>query len=110
MRLRVQSSTWKLAALGLCVLAAVAVGGVFAGLAIFSGGAGSLPAMPTTGAYAPVSIPAPLEGGVADPDSMSRQGHDLATVLSRAPGSHRYRLTVSNVSSLRLINALDCVS
>jgi len=89
------------------VVVAVAAGGVFAGLALSSSGHARLAPLPTTGNYRPISIPGPVSGGIADPDSMARQGQDLFSVLTRGPGAHRYRITVSNASSIGFVNALD---
>jgi len=107
MRPQPLKTNWRLALIGICGAAAVAVGAVFAGLAIFSSGRSSLPPLPTTGDYRPISIPSPVEGGVADPDSMARQGQDLFSVLSPGPGAHQYQVTVSNASGIGFINALD---
>jgi hypothetical protein len=110
MRLRVERSNWRLAVIVFFLVTGVAVGGVVAGFSIFSdSGDGALPAMPTTGDYAPISIVHPQNSAIADPDSRSRQGQDLSTVLSRGAGSHRYRVTVSNVSAIGFINSLSWV-
>src|SRR6266481_8221720 len=110
MRVRVEKSNWRLAVIGLFLVTGVAVGGVAAGFAIFSDNGGSgLPAMPTTGDYVPISIAHPQNSAIADPDSRSRQGQDLATVLSRGAGSHQYRVTVSNVSAIGFINSFSWV-
>jgi hypothetical protein len=92
-----------LALIGICVVAAVI--GVLAGVGAFAG-SGALPTTPTTGDYRPISIPSPVTGA-ADPDSDARQGQDLTTVLSHGGGPRSYRVTVSNVSSIGFVNALD---
>jgi hypothetical protein len=104
-------SNRRLALLGLCALVGVALIGGLIGFGVGGGGGSSL-AMPTTGAYAPISVPTPITphlgfGGAlaADPDSMIRQGQDLQIVISREPGRNHYKLTVTNVSGIGFINS-----
>ena len=99
------------------VLAGILVVAVIVGVAVgFGVGRGSSnPSLPTTGAYAPISVPKPLVPTlgftgpvVADPDSMLRQGEDLQELLATAPGSgHRYTLTISNVSGIGYVDSLE---
>jgi len=95
----------RIAVIGICGVALVIGGLAVAG--VFSTGSASFPALPTTGDYRPISIASPVNGAVADPDSMSRQGQDLTSVLSRGAGAHSYRVTLSNVSSIGFVNELD---
>lgn len=95
-----------LLALAVLVLVAIAVG--------LRGGRGEPDAVPTTGAYAPITVPKPLVprlgyGGplVADPDSMIRQGQDLQTVVTSASAPHHYRLTITNVSNIGFIGSFQ---
>ena len=101
---------------GLAV-AGILIVAVIVGIAVgfgMGGGGGQAP-LPTTGAYAPISVPKPLvptlgfQGPlIADPDSMIRQGQDLAELLAAAPGNgHRYTLTISNVSGIGYINSFE---
>lgn len=105
MRLWLQKPRARVAVIGICGVALVLGGFAVAG-AFSSGGAG-FPALPTTGDYRPISIASPVNGAVADPDSMARQGQDVTSVLSPGAGAHTYRVTLSNVSSIGFVNALD---
>jgi hypothetical protein len=75
------------------------------------GGGGSATETRTTGAYAPIHVPAPLvpkKGGFAgpiivDPDSMVREGTDVQVVLSPL-GGRKYSLYIANTSSIGYIN------
>jgi hypothetical protein len=107
MRLREGPFARNLALLGVCAVAVALVGVAIASLSI--GGGGGIPAMPTTGAYAPLSVPKPPLGPIAraqgvEPDAFSKQGTDLQTVMART-GSHRYQLTIVNSSTIGFINS-----
>jgi hypothetical protein len=93
--------------LGVSVLAVV---GAVTALVAFAGGGGGAPVLPTTGAYAPISVSRPvvptLGGGVLhDPDSGAT--NHLSTMVSKLPGAHRFRLTVTNTSNLGFINSFQ---
>jgi hypothetical protein len=105
MRVRVNEPRTRLALIGICGVVIVA-GGLGLAWAFSGGGDGDASALPTTGDYRPISIPSPVSGA-ADPDSDARQGQDLTSVLSHGAGSRSYRVTVSNVSSIGFVNALD---
>jgi hypothetical protein len=106
MRVPVQSPRTRVALIGICGAAIVLA--VLAGFGVFSGSSGaSLPPLPTTGDYRPITVSSPVNGALADPDSMSRQGQDLSSVLAQGGGAHSYRVTVSNISSIGFVNALD---
>jgi hypothetical protein len=99
----------KVAFLGLGGLAILAAG-VALGV-IFVGGSGA-PVLPTTGAYAPISVPTPLiphlnmAGALAaDPDSEIRSGQDLQATISAGSRAHEYKLTITNISGIGYINA-----
>jgi|SRR5581483_3697229 len=106
MRLRRPESKRSLI-IGVAVLAVLAATGVVGGIAVSGGfsGAARLPSLPTGGNYVPISIPAPVKGEIADPDSMARQGQDLATTLSAGRTPHEFRVTVSNTSTIGFVNA-----
>src|SRR5262245_52811518 len=111
MRLGAWRSKPKVAVLGVCALAGVAVISVLAGFAAsgsfpWSGSRTALPPMPTTGDYAPITIPKPVFRFGVDPDSTSRQGQELQTSLMRS-GPHRFQLTISNASSIGFINSFS---
>jgi hypothetical protein len=102
----------------LIVLAAVVVvglavvGGVLGGVVFAGGTSGSAGATPTTGAYAPLTVPAPLvpkpgfNGAlIVDPDSTIRQGQDLQMIVSPGSSPRHYTLTFTNASSLGWINS-----
>jgi hypothetical protein len=88
---------------------AVAVAGALIGLAasgsFSSGGARALPPMPTTGDYAPFHF---LESP-SDPDSDTLGGQDMTSVLTRMQGHSHYRLEVSNISNLGVINGFNWI-
>jgi hypothetical protein len=97
----------RLALLGVCAAAVVAAIGVAASFAFRGGGA---PPLPTTGAYAPISVPKPATGLQAlaqgvDPDTLSKQGADLVTVISRGTGARHYKLTILNTSNIGYIDS-----
>jgi hypothetical protein len=106
MRLRRPGSKRSLI-IALGTFGALAAAGVIGGIAASGGfsGSASLPPMPTTGDYAPISIPAPVTGAIADPDSMARQGQELATTLTPGRTPHEFRVTVTNTSTIGFVNS-----
>lgn len=98
---------WKLVAvIGACVVAAA---GAAAGVLATRGGSSS-PALRTTGLFAPITVTRPklvTTGGglLSDPDAA--QQTYLSTMVTRLPGSHHYRLTISNVSNLGYIDSFQ---
>jgi hypothetical protein len=92
--------------LGVCVL--VVAGVVVAAVVVPGSGGG--PALPTTGAYAPISVQRPklhvLAGSlVSDPEAGIQ--NNLTTALSQLPGPNRYRITVTNTSNIGSIDAFQ---
>jgi hypothetical protein len=99
----------KLVGLGVC--AVVVVAGVGAGVSFALGGGEKAVTLPTTGAYVPITVAKPATGLMAlaqgvDPDSMSKVGSDLETVLSAGSQAHHYKLTIQNTSGMGYVNSL----
>lgn len=99
----------KLAVVGLFVLA---VGGVVVAFALIGRGSGTKGAapLPTTGEYAPLTVPKPhliYRGNLIlnEPDSPNQTW--ISAVLSSLSGNHRYVLTLTNASNMGYINALE---
>ena len=93
-----------------CALAAcaVAVGGVTAFVVTRDERES---AAPTTGQWAPITVARPnvpiIGGGIpVDIDPMVHRD-DLGTTLAPLPGTHRYRITISNTSNLGAINSFQ---
>jgi hypothetical protein len=67
-------------------------------------------ALPTTGAFAPISVVKPkvyyLGGAPINEPEGSLQEY-LSLIMSKLPGSHRYRLTITNASNVGFINAFQ---
>jgi hypothetical protein len=108
---RLRDGRWRVAS-GIAGLALIAAVGIT--LALTLGGGSTTPTLPTTGAFAPISVPRPIVPAagfqgplIADPDSMLRQGQDLQMLVAAIPGTNRYRLTVTNVSSIGFINSFE---
>jgi hypothetical protein len=87
------------------------IGGLLGGV-VFGGGTSSSAAMPTTGAYAPLTVKAPLipKAGfngplVVDPDSTIRQGQDLQMIVTPGSKPLHYTLRFTNASGLGFINS-----
>src|SRR5580765_5216139 len=98
--------------LGLLGLCALAVAGLVVALVVVAGGngGGSSRALPTTGAYAPISVPTPtvpIIGGAALGDPAGATDSYLSGTLSFLPGRAHYRLTVTNTSNVGDINAFQ---
>jgi hypothetical protein len=92
------------------VVCAVAVGGVVAALVVGRGHESAADA-PTTGEWAPITVSRPklpvIGGGIpVDIDPMVHRS-DLSATLAPLPGTHRYRITISNVSNLGAINSFQ---
>jgi hypothetical protein len=102
---------WRLRA-SVLVVCAVVVGGVIAALVVTRGsGDDATPRVATTGLFAPISVKRPnvpiIGGGIpVDLDPLFEPKY-FGTTLVFLPGTHRYRLTISNVSSLGEINSFQ---
>jgi hypothetical protein len=88
----------------------LAVGGVIAALVIAKDGH-ETSALPTTGLWAPITVTRPsvpvIGGGIpVDIDPLIER-KDFSTTLAPLPGTHRYRITISNASSLGAINSFQ---
>jgi len=99
----------KIALVGLG--AAVLIAGVGAGASLALGRGEVAVTLPTTGAYVPITVPKPATGLMAmvqgvDPDSLSKVGTDVASVVSRGDGTNHYKLTILNTSSIGYIDSL----
>jgi hypothetical protein len=93
------------------VVCAVAVGGAIAALVVTEGGHQTTPRASTTGPLAPITVTRPsvpiIGGGIpVDIDPLIER-KDFSTTLTFLPGTHRYRITISNTSSLGAINSFQ---
>jgi hypothetical protein len=93
------------------VVCAVAVGGAIAALIVTEGGHRTTPRASTTGPLAPITVTRPsipiIGGGIpVDIDPLIER-RDFDTTLAFLPGTHRYRITISNTSSLGAINSFQ---
>jgi hypothetical protein len=93
------------------VVCAVAAGGAIAALIVTDGGHQATPRASTTGPLAPITVTRPevpvIGGGIpVDIDPLIER-KDFTTALAFLPGTHRYRLTISNASSLGVINSFQ---
>jgi hypothetical protein len=98
--------------LGLCALAVVgvAVAVFLVGRGGGSGGDAAVRTMPTTGAFAPITVAKPnipLVGGVFLGDPTADTGGDMQVVLTNLPGKNHYKLTFSNTSGIGFIDAFQ---
>jgi hypothetical protein len=89
----------------------VAVGGAIAALIVTDGGDKTTPRAATTGPLAPFTITRPsvpiIGGGIpVDLDPLIEPKF-FATALAYLPGKNRYRLTISNASSLGTITSFQ---
>src|SRR4051794_36213058 len=94
--------------IGLVVCAVAAAGTAAAVFGVTRGSHASVTA--TTGEYAPITVKRPklhTTGGalLRDPDAGVQ--NYLNTMVTQLPGVHRYRVTISNVSNLGFIDALQ---
>lgn len=90
-----------------CVLA---IAGAVVGVIVVGGGRTGAAVTPTTGAYAPISVSRPklykLAGTLtSDPEAGIQT--DLGTSVSQLPGVYRYRITVTNTSSVGYIDSFQ---
>ena len=90
------------------VTCAVAVGGVIAALVV--GHESTAPA-PTTGPWAPISVSRPklpvIAGGIPVDLDPTVHRNDFTSTLTTLPGTHRYKITISNTSNLGAINSFQ---
>ncbi len=98
--------------LALAVFCALAVIGVVVAFAVieFDGSTGKATHLPTTGGYAPLTIPKPQlirQGNLVmnEPDPPDQTW--VSAVLSPLSGTHRYELTVTNASDMGSINSFE---
>jgi len=94
---------------GVLVACALVVAGVIAALIIMK--TGHETTAPTTGQWAPITVTRPsvpvIGGGIpVDIDPLIER-KDFSTTLAFLPGTHRYRITISNISSLGAINSFQ---
>jgi hypothetical protein len=93
------------------VVGVVAVAGAIAAIAVAHGGQQTAPRAPTTGPLAPLKVTRPsvpvIGGGIpVDLDPVVEPKY-FSTALTYLPGTHRYRLTIANASSLGAINSFQ---
>jgi hypothetical protein len=90
---------------------AVAVGGALAALIVTGGGHQTTPRASTTGPLAPITVTRPsvpiIGGGIPVDLEPLIERKDFSTTLAFLPGTHRYRITISNASSLGAINSFQ---
>jgi hypothetical protein len=93
------------------VVCAVAVGGAIAALIATHGGQQTTPRAPTTGPLSPFKVTRPgvpvIGGGIPVDLEPVIEPKFFGTALTFLPGANRYRLTISNASSLGAINSLQ---
>jgi hypothetical protein len=94
---------------GVLAVCALAVIGVIAGLLITKDGHETTAR--TTGVWAPITVKRPsvpvIGGGIpVDVDPLIER-RDFSTTLAPLPGVHHYRITISNNSSLGVINSFQ---
>jgi hypothetical protein len=99
---------WHASVLVICTLA---VGGLIAALLVTRGDEKSAPRTPTTGPFSPLTVPKPsvpvIGGGIPVDLEPVIEPRYFSTALTILPGTHRYRLTISNASGLGAINSLQ---
>jgi hypothetical protein len=88
----------------------VAVGGVIVALVITRGN-DTAARVPTTGTWAPITVARPavpvIGGGIPVDVEPPIVRTDLSTLLAPLPGTHRYRITISNTSNVGAINSFQ---
>jgi hypothetical protein len=93
------------------VTCTLAVGGVIAALIVTRGGQETTPRASTTGPLAPLTVTranVPVIGGGIPVDlEPVIEPKYFSTALTLLPGTHRYRLTISNASGLGAINSFQ---
>jgi len=101
---------WRRQAIVL-VACAVAVGGAIAAAIVAEGGHQTTPRASTTGPFAPITITRPsvpiIAGGIPVDLDPVKEPKNFNTALTFLPGTHRYRITISNASSLGAINSFQ---
>jgi hypothetical protein len=102
---------WRRHAGILVVCAVVVAGGAIAALIVTHGGNQAAPRAATTGPLAPLTVKRPdvpvIGGGIpVDLDPVIEPKY-FSTALTFLPGTHRYRITISNASSLGAINSFQ---
>jgi hypothetical protein len=94
-----------------CAVVLVAVVAVVAVLVVRDGSGSTTPRLATTGPFAPITITRPsvptIGGGIPVDVEPVLEPKNFATELAFLPGRFRYRMTVSNDSSLGVINAFQ---
>jgi hypothetical protein len=96
---------------GAVVVCAVAVGVAIVAIVVTHGGNHATPRASTTGPLAPLTIKRPsipiIGGGIpVDLDPVVEPKY-FSTALTFLPGTHRYRLTIYNASSLGAIHSFQ---
>ena len=93
------------------MIGTLAVGGVIAALIVTRGDEQSAPRAATTGPLAPLKIKRAgvpvLGGGIPVDLEPVIEPKNFNTALTVLPGTHRYRLTISNASALGAINSFQ---
>jgi hypothetical protein len=89
----------------------LAVGGVIVALIVTHGGQQTTPRAATTGPLAPLTVARPnvpvIGGGIPVDLEPVIEPKFFSTALTFLPGTNRYRLTISNASSLGAINSFQ---
>jgi hypothetical protein len=90
---------------------ALVVGGAIAALIVTHGGQQTTPRASTTGLFAPLTVAKPnvpvIGGGIPVDLEPVIEPKYFGTELTFLPGTHRYRLTISNASNLGAINSFQ---
>ena len=93
------------------VVCALVVGGAIAAIIVTRGDDEATPRAATTGPLAPLTITRPnvpvIGGGIPVDLEPVIEPKDFGTALTLLPGTHRYRITISNASNLGAINSFQ---
>jgi hypothetical protein len=93
------------------MVGAVAVVGVIAAVIVTQRGHHATARAATTGPLAPITVKRPvvpvIGGGIPVDLEPLIERKDFGTALTFLPGTHRYKLTISNISSLGAINSFQ---
>ncbi len=93
------------------VFCAVAIVGVVAALIVTDGAHPATARASTTGPLAPITVKRPsvpiIGGGIPVDLEPLIERKDFSTALTFLPGTHRYRITISNASNLGAINSFQ---